>query len=429
MRAEGAARRLGLLAALYLSQGLPYGFFTQALPVLLREAGASLPAIGLTSLLALPWAFKFLWAPWLDRQPLRVAGVGLAGLRRSFIVPLQALSAVAMALCAFVDPTTMMPLLLGAVLVINLLAATQDIATDGLAVQLLPPQERGWGNGIQVAGYRVGMIVSGGALLLVLDRVGWSTAFMAMAALIAVATLPVLLHREAPAPRSDEGLSGARAWLDALRSLLRRPGMGPWLLLLVLYKAGDAFAVGMLRPFLVDAGRTLEQVGWMLGVVGFSTGLVGAVLGGWAAGRFGRVPALVGCGAFQVAAVAAYVPCALLAVSDVALASVVGLDHLAGGMATVVLFTMMMDTSRSDHAGTDYTVQASVVVFATGLGAALAGVSADVFGHAGHFGFGAILSGAGLLYAARKARALHAALASHATVVMTSTTPPTQEAP
>lgn len=413
----GAGARLGLLAALYLSQGLPYGFFTQALPVLLRELGASLPAIGLTSLLALPWAFKFLWAPWLDRRPLRVLGVGLTGLRRSFIVPLQALSAVAMAVCALIDPTSMMPALLAAVLVINLLAATQDIATDGLAVQLLPPEERGWGNGIQVAGYRVGMILSGGALLLVLDQIGWQAAFLTMAALIAVATLPVLLHREAPAPPVD-GLGSAAAWLDALYSLLRRKHMLPWLLLLVVYKAGDAFAVGMLRPFLVDAGRDLATVGWMLGVVGFSTGLIGAVLGGWAAGRFGRVRALVGCGAFQVAAAAAYIPCALGPVSDAALATVVGLDHLAGGMATVALFTMMMDTSRTSHAGTDYTVQASVVVFASGLGAALAGVSADALGHAGHFGLGALLSGAGLLYAALRARPLHAELASHTSTTL-----------
>jgi PAT family beta-lactamase induction signal transducer AmpG len=420
---RGAAARLGLLAALYLSQGLPYGFFTQALPVLLREMGASLPAIGLTSLLALPWAFKFLWAPWLDRRPLRVFGRGLAGLRRSFIVPLQALSAAAMAVCAFIDPTTMMPVLLGAVLVINLLAATQDIATDGLAVQLLPAEERGWGNGIQVAGYRVGMILSGGALLLVLDRVGWQAAFVGMAALIAVATVPVLVHREAPAAFAPERLGGGRAWLEALRSLLTRPGMLPWLLLLVVYKAGDAFAVGMLRPFLVDAGRSLEQVGWMLGVVGFTTGLIGAVLGGWAAGRFGRVPALVGCGAFQVLAAAAYIPCALGTVSDAALAAVVGLDHLAGGMATVALFTMMMDTSRLDHAGTDYTVQASVVVFASGVGAALAGVSAEALGHAGHFGLGALLSGAGLAYAALRARGLHAELASHAAIDLAASTP------
>ncbi len=140
-------RKLGLLGSLYLSQGLPFGFFTGALPVLMRKQGYSLESIGLATMLALPWALKFLWAPLVDRH-----GWAKVGLRRSWILPLQAIMVIALLIISMLSDKAAMPVLLGCVFVINLLAATQDIATDGLAVDILSAKERGLANGVQVAG-------------------------------------------------------------------------------------------------------------------------------------------------------------------------------------------------------------------------------------------------------------------------------------
>ncbi len=104
-------RKLGLLATLYLAQGLPFGFFTVALPVLMREQGLSLPDIGLTNLLSLPWALKFLWAPLVDR----FAG-GRLGRRRSWILPLQGASVLAVVGLSLVDPRTGLWVMMAAVL-------------------------------------------------------------------------------------------------------------------------------------------------------------------------------------------------------------------------------------------------------------------------------------------------------------------------
>ena len=148
------------MASLYFAQGLPFGFFTQALPVILREQGVSLKAIGFTAILALPWALKFLWAPFVDRY-----GSERFGRRRSWILPLQALGVLLLLVLAHFPPEHGLGALLVAVALTNLVAATQDVATDGLAVDLLEPAERGYGNGVQVAGYRAGMIVGGGLIL------------------------------------------------------------------------------------------------------------------------------------------------------------------------------------------------------------------------------------------------------------------------
>ncbi|WP_239469935.1 MFS transporter [Archangium violaceum] len=372
--------KLGLLTSLYLSQGLPFGFFTQALPVLLRKQGLSLPAIGLAHLLALPWALKFLWAPLMDRY-----GSERLGRRRGYILPLQFLSAVLLLVLALPEGTVSVRALLVAVLLVNLLAATQDVATDGLAVDLLEPRELGWGNGIQVAGYRVGMILGGGLMLVLFDALGWRLTLLSLGAMLLVATVPVALFREPPSPAPPHEGTGLLPWLrDSLLYWMHRPGAGAWLTLLVLFKAGENLATGMLRTFLVDVGLSLSQVGWMLGFVGFTTGLLGALAGGALVNRLGRRRALLVFGTLQAGAVLLYALAARGASLPV-LALVCGVEHLTSGMATAALFTVMMETCRPEHAASDYTVQASLVVLATGGAAAVSGFSAQALGYAWHF--------------------------------------------
>jgi RhtX/FptX family siderophore transporter len=382
--------KLALLSSLYLSQGLPFGFFTQALPVLLRKQGLSLPAIGLAHLLALPWALKFLWAPPMDRY-----GSTRWGRRRGYILPLQCLSATLLLSLALPEGGLDTHVLLAAVLGVNLLAATQDVATDGLAVELLAPAERGWGNGVQVAAYRVGMIVGGGLMLAVFDAVGWRPTFLALGAVLLAATVPIALYREPPSePPPAQSLS--------LSWWLQRPGAAAWLTLLVVYKAGEALATGMLRTFLVDSGLTLTDIGWMLGGVGFTAGLVGALVGGGLVSWLGRRRALLVFGAIQAGAVLLYALAAARGgpASLPLLALVCGVEHVASGMATAAVFTAMMDACRPEHAATDYTVQSSLVVLATGGAAAVSGFSASALGYSGHFALSAALCVAGTLYAA-----------------------------
>jgi predicted MFS family arabinose efflux permease len=207
-----------------------------------------------------------------------------------------------------------------------------------------------------------------------------------MAVLTLAATLPVWMVREPPA--SPAASSGARAG----RHFLRRPGALRVLLLLGVYKAGDAFATGMLRPFLSDRGLTLEDIGLLLGTVGFCAGLVGALAGGLLVQRVGRRAALVCFGLLQVLAVAGYAGLALGTSGFLALAAWCGAEHFASGMATAALFTCMMDWCSEHSSATDYTVQACAVVIATGGASALAGFSAQAFGYFAHFCLAGVLA-------------------------------------
>ncbi|MCA9706728.1 MAG: MFS transporter, partial [Myxococcales bacterium] len=168
---------------------------------------------------------------------------------------------------------------------------------------------------------------------------------------------------------------------------------------LALYKAGDYLGTSMLRPFLIDRGLGLADLGVMLGAVGFTAGLLGALVGGAAVERLGRRRALLGFGTLQALSIASYA--LVVDASGPWLYGPVIFEHLASGMATAALFTLMMDRCRPEHAATDYTLQASLVVLATTLAAALGGTTAQALGYGPNFVLGGVLGLAAVVLAAR----------------------------
>jgi len=380
------ARKVSLLVALYLPQGLPYGFFTQALPVLLRDQGLSLKAISATSLLFLPWALKFLWAPFVDHR----------GTRKGWLLPLQLAAVILALLLAWLDPGSDLLPVLGAAFLFNMLAACQDVATDGLAVRMLDSRERGLANGIQVGAYRVGMILGGGLLLWIFARSDWQTMFLCMSLLLALTVLPVLWLRE-PRYTDDRARPTAAQLVAGWWNRLRAPGMLAFIALIGCYKFGDSMVSSLVGPFLRDSGVSKESIALMKGTVGSLASLGGAALGGWLAFHVGRRRALLACGLLQTVSLLCYVAAALGAGGTAMLWLGTVTEHLFGSMATVALFTLMMDASDPEHAGTDYTLLACAIVFVTGVANFIGAAIADAAGYGSCFAVGLVLSGLGCL--------------------------------
>jgi MFS transporter, PAT family, beta-lactamase induction signal transducer AmpG len=373
-----ALAKLGLLGTLYFAQGLPYGFFQVVVPVELRQRGWDLDKIGLTALLLSPWALKFLWAPVLDRvwwKPL--------GRRRTWILSMQLAGMIVLGVAALSGGTSV-TLLCTATFLVNLIAATQDIATDGLGVEMLDDDERGPANGLQVGAYRFGMVIGGGVLLLYAKELHQSGMFAVMAALTLLASLPVALAKEPPLPPKPV------AAVDNVH-FLRRPGVWPLVALLLVYKAGETFASAVQKPFLVDQKYDLEAIGRLTGIVGSTAGIAGAMLGGILVTKIGRRRSLVLFGLTQALAVSGYIYLAAAPPSDFALYAICTIETFASGAATATLFTCMMDWSERFSSGTDYTTQASTVVIAQLGFATLGGYSAQAFGYATHFAIASVL--------------------------------------
>lgn len=374
-------QKFGLLASLYIAQGLPYGFFTQALPALLRSEGVGLEVIGFAVFLAVPWAVKFLWAPLLDKYSTR----------KRWIVGANLAASVCMVGMSMFELNTLVTrafyILFGGFFLMNLFTATQDIATDGMAVTRLSPEERGIGNGIQVAGYRVGMILGGGLLLAWFTVLGWQYSMWILAAMMLLFTLPALFTAE-----HDHHVEQEKLHLSDFVKFVKLPHLGLWLVILLCYKFGDYFGGTMIRPLLIDSGLSVEDIALMLGTVGFTTGLIGALVGGWWVKYLGRYKALMLFCIIQAISIAGWVLLPLGFDSLPVLYGLSGLEHFAGGLATAALFTVMMDQCRPACAGSDYTIQSCIVVLMNLVAAGISGVSAANIGYTAHFVLAGVLS-------------------------------------
>jgi len=381
----GRAQKLSWLSLLYFVQGLPFGFQATALPVLLREQEVSLTGIGLANALALPWMLKILWAPAVDRY-----GSRRWGRRRSWIVPAQLALAAAAAAAAFVEPDDGLMVLLVLVFMMNLFAATLDIAVDGLAVSLLSARELGYGNIAQVVGYKLGMLTGGGLLLWASAHVGYGGVFAVMAALTLLILIVTLPFRE---PSSDRIEAPTLAEIgSSLMTWAKKPGAIWILVFIATYKLGESMADAMFKPFLVDRGFGPAEIGLWVGTWGMLFSVVGSFAGGILASR---IPILR---AIAIAAVLRALPVfgeLWLVFQEPTAEQVIAVtcaEHLFGGALTTAMFAFMMSKVDRRIGATHFTALAVIEVLGKSPAAWGSGVVADAWGYAGVFALGAVIS-------------------------------------
>lgn len=379
-----------LLLSLYFSQGVPAGFIVHVLPPLMRQEGASFEAIGLLKLLALPWVLKVLWSPWVDqRNPPWQRGT--VDRRRSWILGTQGLVIVLMGILAIFTgvPTELSGVLLACSLLflLNTAAATQDIATDGLAVTLLSPHQRAWGNAIQVGGYKLGMIVCSSALLLAIPMWGWRFSLLGVVGLLLVCLLPILYRKPSlplvsplASPLASEGSAKTDDGRVGIRShwaFLKQPGLGAWLGVLMVFKIPDALGSAMVKPMLVDRGMGLDEIAFLTLVLS-SVGLAAVFLAGMVLDRWGMSRSLMLLALLQAGAMLAYAPLALGHGGVSMIWSVCLFEQVVDAFSTVALFAIMMEVCRPGHEGADFTVQACLQGLVAGIAGSLSGFIAGL---------------------------------------------------
>jgi MFS transporter, PAT family, beta-lactamase induction signal transducer AmpG len=388
--------KIGLLLALYFAEGLPAGL-QSALPILLRERKASLVVIGLVSLLALPWSLKALWAPLVDRY-----GWARIGRRKSWILPLHLGMAIACVIAGILirqsessnAPSSLIPICV-AIFVMNLFAATQDIAVDGMAVDLLRPSELGLGNAVQVVGYKVGILIASGTLVWLSQWIRWSGMLFATAGLILCVFVITLFARE-PSPEAAV-LAKRRSFGEIFKEMMRAlllPGTGWLILYLATYKLGEYMCDSMMKPMLVDKGVQKGDIGLWIGTWGMASSIFGSLLGGVLASGNRLIRALW---IVSIARLVGLVLQSSLALVPAPLTAglVIGVtvaEHIPGGALTVCVFTLMM--SRTDKAigASHFTLLATIEVIGKYVGSLVAGPIAQGYGYVTLFTIGCSLA-------------------------------------
>jgi MFS family permease len=372
-------KKLGLLGSLYMSQFIPTMFLFQALPVFMRQQGVSRQAIGLLSLLILPSMFNFLWSPLLDRYSFTSVGH-----YQFWIICFQLLIACTTVAGGLLDIQHNFIALLICLFVMCFFCCLQNIATDALAVGLLDVNERGLGNGVQIGGSYLGAVIGGGVMLSLLNYWGWKATMFTLALLVIISLLPVLQHKERSRKPVFESRHPTLAW-KSLVKFFRRPGIWRWVIILMIYLKGSAIASTMYRPFLVDIGLSLGEIGLLLGVVSYSTGVLGALMAGLLINPLGRKRSLIFFGLLQAVSIAIYLLPAF-GVSNLPILYLAAISvQFSTSMASTAISTIMMDKSELETSGTDYSIQGSVASFSGIVAAATSGIIAEAFGYRGVF--------------------------------------------
>lgn len=347
------------IAGVYMAQSVVTGVAMQGLPALLRSQGASLQQLGLVALLMLPWALKFLWAPWIER--LRLPGQKAYDSARSRHIVMGGQLAMA-AVFALIGISGPMPIMasLTAMSLATMLAASIDVACDGYAIERSAPAMRGWVNVMQVGGSYAGLLLGGGLFLLLAQRWGMPVAWLALGALIALLASPWLWRQERlPAPPVAAGPA------PALRQAWCREPVRAGLALTVLLAAGPRLAMGLTGPVLLDHGLSLQELAWLQGAGGVMAGVLGALLGGVMVRRWQACTAL----AVSLALQASSLLILACAPALTWMAATVWFFSLALPASFVASYTLLMRCAEGAQPGVDFTLfQCADACMAVSLG-------------------------------------------------------------
>ncbi len=332
------------------ASGLPLALTSGTLQAWATVEGVPLQEIGFLTLVGTAYTIKFLWAPFVDRFAPPVLGR-----RRGWMLVTQLLLAVAIMAMGTLSPSsTLMALAVLAVLV-AFLSATQDIAFDAYCTDVLRKDERGAGAAIRVMGYRLAMIASGGLALIMADQwIGWGNTYMVMGGLMLLCALATLWAPE-PEHIARPPRTLREAVNEPLREFFMRRGAMEVLLLIVLYKLGDAFAGALSTTFLIrGAGFTPTEVGTVNKVLGLAATIIGALAGGSLMARWGLYRSLMAFGLLQAVSNLAYW---LIAVSPKNLwlmATGVGIENLCGGLGTASFVGLLMALCHQRFSATQF---------------------------------------------------------------------------
>lgn len=369
------------LGLLYTAQGIPFGFAGEYLPVVLRAEGYKLETIGLLSLLQLPWQLKIFWAHAADSKIARARTTRI-------VLLLQTCLALTVAMFALRGLHEAPLYWFALTALAAFFAASQDVFVDAFAVRALRPDERGYGNTAQVAGYRIGMLIGGAGLLMFVGRWGEPRTILACAGIIAVGCVGTLLARRTQ-PSDDlperDDVERPRSSLRALAKHALRPETRSVFFLALTFKLGIHVASVLLKPMLRDFHWSHERIGSAAVIVGSASALAGAAAGGFLHRTLDdRRALLLSCILHTLACVPLVFVAALrapYAFSTVAM----GIEHFVSGLGTTALFAALMSATRPADAGLHYTTLTSANALGMGIAAWAGGAFADRFGYVSAF--------------------------------------------
>lgn len=385
--------KLSLLASMYLCQAIPLGYVFGSLPVILREQGVDLKAVGAIFALHLPWALKFICASFVDHKYIPALGR-----RKSWIFPLQWIGACLLVCVSYFPPEASFGTMYALLLLLSCVMAVNDIAVDGYATDILEESERPWGNSVQSGARFAGLMLGGGVMLFMNSSFGWQILCLFLAAAVFTFSLPVVLHKEiSPIGiiQQDEKNREEGVW-----AFLKRRDVFRVLPILIAPTAFAFTSIQMRTPMLVDMGFSSRSIASILMHYAYPAGMVGTFLSGWFLHRLGgRVFLRVFCSLVILLAVYTVFVVRLGVVPYWQAALLLSLDNILVGAVMVWSFTLMMKVSAGRNAGTGFAVLSSLFIIVPMAASPFFGHVGDMLGMEGLYIILGLLCFAGFMVA------------------------------
>lgn len=379
------------------ASGLPLALVGGTLKTWLKREGVDLTTIGFFSWVGATYSFKFLWAPFLDKYFHHSFGR-----RRTWMLASQIAMVIGIAAISRLNPHADLLAMGFVAAIIAFFSATQDIAIDAYRREILPDNELGIGSSLNVYGYRIAMLVSGGAAIGMVGLEGssffsnltWNDVYLGLALIMSTGILITFLADE-PKLKS-EPTSFLDAVIHPMKELVTRPAWASVLIFVILFKLGDSISAAMLNPFYVDMGYDNLQIGAVVKAVGLFSSLTGLFAGGSLMYWVGIYPALWISGILQALSTVAF---ALLTMSPTiqALTGVVFFEDYASGMGTAAFVAFMGSITDKKYTAFQFALLTSLATVGRTLASGWSGAIAQNMGWLGFFVFCGAIATPGLV--------------------------------
>ncbi|MDH3563250.1 MAG: MFS transporter, partial [Gammaproteobacteria bacterium] len=370
--------RTAAVSLLSFSSGLPLGLVWIAIPTWLAREGVDIRIIGLFTLAQVPWSFKFLWSPLMDRYALPLPRIGR---KLGWTLLWQiALLIGTLSLGGVVLRPEMLWIIGSLTLAIAFASASQDIAIDAYAVEVLEPDEQGVAVGARIAIYRAAMFVAGGLTITLAGLWSWPMMFTLLALMYLPLMAVTLLAPKSTADRLQTPPSLREAVWEPFVGFLAKRRALELLAFVVLYKLADNLGGALVRPFLVQTGFNDFDVGIATATIGLITTLVGTFLGGVLTTAMGLGHALWVFGVLQIASNFGYVLIAEIGVNRPLMYAAMGFESLTTGMGTGAFSVLLLRMTMKQFSATQYALFTSLFALPRILAGPVTGVMVDAIG-------------------------------------------------
>lgn len=372
-------KRMMAVLLLSFASGLPFNLTGSTLQAWLASEHVDIKTIGIFALVGIPYILKFLWAPLLDRYL-----PPLLGRRRGWILINQLALAVAIAVLGLESPARDLSSLGTVALLVAFLSASQDIVVDAYRVDVIPPTERALAAAAATFGYRSAAMFAGAILILIAGYLGWRLAYLLVSAIMLATTLATLRAPEPEVPGRPPATL-ADAVIHPLRDLLNRPGAWGFLLLVLLYKVGDAFALSLYSAFMIKGvGFSLQELS-IAGKVNMTVStMFGVAVGGWVYLRWGMFRSMLVLGVGQALTNLLYMWLALAGKKLWLLVLATSVDTSVGGMGQAAFIAFLVAQCSASYSATQYALLSALAAVPRTIISSVAGYVVAAVGWA-HF--------------------------------------------